>query len=91
MNLLRKKIFDLFPSSFGLDLSDLSMKAVWLDRSGGHDSVVSFGSVPLALGNVVDGEIMNAEAVRSAIVSLLEKSGPKKIGTHNVICSLPET
>ncbi len=91
MNILRKKIFDLFPSSFGLDLSDLSMKAVWLDRSGGHDSVMSFGSVPLALGNVVDGEIMNPEAVRSAIESLLEKSGPKKIGTHKVICSLPET
>jgi type IV pilus assembly protein PilM len=91
MNLLRKKIFDLFPSSFGLDLSDLSMKAVWLDRSGGHDSVMSFGSVPMALGNVVDGEIMNPEAVRSAIESLLEKSGPKKIGTRKVICSLPET
>ncbi len=91
MNLLRKKIFDLFPSSFGLDLSDLSMKAVWLDRTGGHDSVMSFGSVPLALGNVVDGEIMNPEAVRSAIESLLEKSGPKKIGTRKVICSLPET
>lgn len=91
MNLLRKKIFDLFPSSFGLDLSDLSMKAVWLDRTGGHDLVMSFGSVPLALGNVVDGEIMNPEAVRSAIESLLEKSGPKKIGTRKVICSLPET
>ncbi len=91
MNILRKKIFDLFPSSFGLDLSDLSMKAVWLDRAGTHDSVVSFGSVPLALGNVVDGEIMNPEAVRSAIESLLEKSGPKRIGTRKVICSLPET
>lgn len=91
MNILRKKIFDLFPSSFGLDLSDLSMKAVWLDRAGKHDSVVSFGSVPLALGNVVDGEIMNPEAVRSAIENLLEKSGPKRIGTRKVICSLPET
>ena len=91
MNILRKKIFDLFPSSFGLDLSDLSMKAVWLDRASGHDSVMSFGSVPLALGNVVDGEIMNPEAVRSAITSLLVKSGPKKIGTRKVICSLPET
>ncbi|MBP6929657.1 MAG: type IV pilus assembly protein PilM [Candidatus Moranbacteria bacterium] len=91
MNILQKKLFDLFPSSFGLDLSDLSIKAVWLDRSGGHDSVASFGSVPMALGNVVDGEIMNADAVRNAVENLLQKAGPKKIKTHQVICSLPET
>lgn len=91
MNILHKKIFDLFPSSFGLDLSDLSIKAVWLDRSGQHDSVASFGSVPLPLGNVVDGEIMNPEAVKSAVKNLMEKAGPKKIKTQKVICSLPET
>jgi len=91
MGILRKKIFDFFPSSFGLDLSDLSIKAVWLDRSGTHDSVASFGSVPLAIGNVVDGEIMNPEAVKNAVESILEKAGPKKIKTRQVICSLPET
>lgn len=91
MSFLRKKVFDLFPSSFGIDLSDLSIKAVWLDRSGDRDSVASFGSVPLALGNVVDGEIMNPEAVKSAIQNLLEKAGPKKIKTRQVICSFPET
>lgn len=91
MGVHNKKIFDLFPSSFGLDLSDLSVKAVWLDRSGKHDSIASFGSVPLALGNVVDGEIMNPEAVKSAVINLLGKAGPKKISTRRVICSLPET
>jgi len=91
MSILRKKIFDLFPSSFGLDLSDLSLKAVWLDRSGDHDSVLSFGSVPLPLGNVVDGEILNPEAVKMAVESLLFKAGPKRITTRKVICSLPET
>lgn len=91
MGILRKKIFDFFPSSFGLDLSDLSIKAVWLDRSGTHDSVASFGSVPLAIGNVVDGEIMNPEAVKNAVESILEKAGPKKIKTRQVICSLPIT
>lgn len=91
MNILQKKIFDLFPSSFGLDLSDLSMKALWLDRVGQRDSVMSFGSVPLPLGSVVDGEIMNPEAVETAIEQLLAKSGPKKIKTRKIICSLPET
>ncbi|MEK9151163.1 MAG: type IV pilus assembly protein PilM [Patescibacteria group bacterium] len=91
MNILQKKIFDIFPGSFGLDLSDLSMKAVWLDRVGHHDSIMSFGSVPLPIGSVVDGEIMHPEAVEDAVKNLLEKSGPKKLKTRKVMCSLPET
>ncbi|MBI2439525.1 MAG: type IV pilus assembly protein PilM [Candidatus Moranbacteria bacterium] len=91
MSILQKKIFDLFPNSFGLDLSDLSIKAVWLDRMGNQDSIESFGSVPLPLGSVIDGEIMNVEPVRQAVIKLLEKAGPKKIKTRKVICSLPET
>lgn len=91
MSILRRKIFDLFPSAFGLDLSDLSIKAVWLDRTSNHDSVASFASVPLPVGSVVDGEIMNSETVRGAIMTLLKKSGPKKLKTRRVVCSLPET
>jgi type IV pilus assembly protein PilM len=91
MSILQKKFFDLFPSSFGLDLSDLSMKAVWLDRSGHQDAIMSFGTVPLPMGSVVDGEIMDPAAVKNAIFQLLEKSGPKKLRTRKVICSLPET
>ncbi|OGI15490.1 MAG: hypothetical protein A3E38_02655 [Candidatus Moranbacteria bacterium RIFCSPHIGHO2_12_FULL_54_9] len=91
MSILQKKIFDLFPSSFGLDLSDLSIKALWLDRSGQSDSIISFGSVPLPIGSVVDGEIVDSEAVKGAIIKLLEKSGPKKLKSRQVICSLPET
>lgn len=91
MGLFHKKIFDLFPSAFGLDLSDLSMKAVWLNRAGKQDSVVSFGSVPLPTGSVIDGEIMDSGIVQGAIAALLEKAGPKKIRTRQVVCSLPET
>ena len=91
MNILRKKIFDLFPSSFGLDLSDLSIKAVLLDRNGKRDSVASYGSVPLPIGSVVDGEIVDPDAVKNAVANLLEKAGPRKIRTRQVICSLPET
>ncbi|OGI22203.1 MAG: hypothetical protein A2808_02335 [Candidatus Moranbacteria bacterium RIFCSPHIGHO2_01_FULL_55_24] len=91
MGILQKKIYDLFPSSFGLDLSDLSIKAVWLDREGKTDSIASFGSVPLPPGCIIDGEIMNAEMVESAIKNLLAKAGPRRIKTRKVICSLPET
>lgn len=91
MGFLQKKIFDLFPSSFGLDLSDLSIKALWLDRSGTEDSIASFGSVSFPVGNVVDGEIMNPAVVQNAVAELLKKAGPKRIKTRKVICSLPET
>ncbi len=91
MSILQKKIFDLFPSAFGLDLSDLSIKALWLNRTGDLDSIVSFGSVPLPVGSVVDGEIIDREAVERAITSLIQIVGPKKLKTRKVICSLPET
>lgn len=91
MNIFQKKIFDIFPSAFGLDLSDLSMKAVWLNRAGKKDELFSFGSVPLPVGSVVDGEIMNSGVVQQAITTLLEKAGPKRIKTRQVVCSLPET
>lgn len=91
MSFLQRKIFDLFPRSFGLDLSDLSIKAVWLDRQGASHTVASFGSVPLPVGAIVDGEIMNQQAVADAIRKLHKSAGPRKIRTRKVICSLPET
>ncbi|MDD2766214.1 MAG: type IV pilus assembly protein PilM [Candidatus Moranbacteria bacterium] len=91
MSILQKNFFNVFPNAFGLDLSDLSIKAVWLERMGKLDSISSFGSVPLPLGSVVDGEIVNPDAVQSAIIDLLDKTGPGRITTRKVICSLPET
>jgi len=91
MSFLQKKIFETSPSPFGLDLSDLSLKSVWLSREGSRERVISFGSVPIPQGGVVDGEIVNESAVVESIRTLMEKSGPKKIGTRRVICSLPET
>jgi len=91
MSILQKNFFNIFPSAFGLDLSDLSIKAVWLERVGKLDSVSSFGSVPLPVGCIVDGEIIDAQAVEVAIKDLLKKVGPNRLRTKKVICSLPET
>jgi len=91
MSVFQKKIINLFPSSFGLDLSDLSIKAVWLEREGNRDVIRSYGSVPLPSGAIIDGEIIDATIVEEAIKTLLKKSGPAKISTKKVICSLPET
>jgi type IV pilus assembly protein PilM len=91
MSFLQKKVFNLFPQPFGLDLSDLSLKGLWLERRGKEEIVTSFGSVPLAMGSVVDGEIIKEEAVIAAVQKLLETAGPNPITTKKVICSLPET
>ncbi len=91
MSFFRKKIFDLFPQPFGLDLSDLSVKAVWLEREGKEDIVSSFGSVPIAIGSIVDGDIIKEDVVVQAIKDLLEKTKPRPVKTRKVICSLPET
>lgn len=91
MGFFHRKVFDLFPQPFGLDLSDLSVKSVWLERSGNTESVLSYGSVPLPLGSIVDGEIIQEEIVVEAIKKLLETTQPKPLRTTKVICSLPET
>lgn len=91
MSFFRKKIFDLFPQPFGLDLSDLSIKTMWLEREGKEGVVSSFGSVPIASGSIVDGDIVNEDIVVQAIKDLLTKTTPKPVKTRKVICSLPET
>lgn len=91
MSFLRKKIFTFFPESFGLDLSDLSLKSVWLEREGKTEILRSFGSIPLPLGAISDGEIVNEDVVVDGIRKLLGQSGPRKIRKKRVICSLPET
>lgn len=91
MNLLQKKIFDFSPPPFGLDMSDLSLKSVWLAREGGEERVASYGSLSLPQGAIVDGEIVDGHAVTEGIRTLLARSGPRKIGTRRVVCSLPET
>lgn len=90
MSFLNKKIFSLSPRPFGLDVSDLSLKMVYLDREGDRDRVMSFGTVVLPPGVVLDGEIQNGDTVAAAIRDLLDRSGPRKVRTRQVICSLPE-
>lgn len=83
--------FFTFTPAFGLDLSDLSVKMVAIKQSGNHEEVVSYGAIGLPPDAIVDGEIQQPETVQAAILDLLNRVGPKKIKSRNVICSLPET
>jgi type IV pilus assembly protein PilM len=91
MSFLQRKVFDFSPAPFGLDVSDLSLKALWFTRQGDKESVASFGSVSIPQGAIVDGEILKEETVVESIRELVRTAGPKHIGTRRVICSLPET
>lgn len=86
-----KKIISLENRYFGLDLSDLSVKAFQLEKNGRKDVVRSFGMKEIPLGCIENGKIINREKVIEIIKEVLEIAGPKKINTKKVICSLPES
>jgi len=91
MGFLNKKIFGYAGDICGLDLSDLSVKVVFLQREGNADRIRSFGFAPIPVGSISDGEIQNKQQVADAIRKAFASSGPKRIKSRNVICSLPET
>lgn len=91
MSFLNKKIISFDPEIFGLDLSDLSLKIVQIEGDKKQETVSSFASADIPAGNIEDGKIVNKEAVAEIIKEAIKKSGPKKIKTKKVICSLPES
>ncbi len=91
MSFFNKKIFNFSQPAFGLDLSDLSVKVVQLERKSDYDCICAFGSVPLTSGSVIDGEVMRQDQVIEAIKKVVSSAGPRKIKNKKVICSLPET
>jgi type IV pilus assembly protein PilM len=91
MNFLNKNILSFEPKLFGLDLSDLSIKIFQVERVGEIDRIRSYCSLPIARGNIEDGKIINKEKVAQIIREAIKKSGPNKINTRKVICSLPES
>ena len=91
MNFLNTKIISFEPVIFGLDLSDLSVKVMQLEKDGNTDSIRSFFTAEIPVGNIEDGKIINKVKVAEIIKYAIKKSGPKKIKTKKVICSLPES
>lgn len=91
MNFLKKKIINFEPKIFGLDLSDLSVKVFQIEREGGKDNMLGYGTADIPAGSIEDGKIINKENVIKAIKDTLKLSTAKKINTNKVICSLPES
>lgn len=91
MNFLSGEIFGLNERFFGLDLSDLSLKALQFEKIGRRTAIrgYAYGNIPA--GHMSDGNIVKKEEVARIIKESLGRSAPKRISTKNVVCSLPES
>ena len=85
-----------FPNAFGLDIGDLSIKLVYLERKPGWRNrnqlrAKTVRSVVLPPGYIVDGELLQPEMIRKKLLHLLGKEDGKKV-IHSpwVVASLPE-
>ena len=82
--------------AFGLDIGDLSIKLVQLERRGSffqpsYYKVKELRGVELLPGCIADGELQQPEMVRKKILQLLGKEGKNKsIKSPWVVANLPE-
>ena len=78
MGFLNKKIFNFSSSAFGLDLSDLSVKAIQLEKKGSLDRIRSFGMVNVPQGVISNGKVIKKELAIFKIKELIQNICPKK-------------
>jgi len=76
--------------SFGLDISEFSIKIVKLRKKGKFLTLDSFGEQKIKEGIIKGGEIKNEEKLAEVIKSAIRNVEGKKIKTKYVIVSLPE-
>ena len=78
------------PETFGLDISDSSLKLIKLKRKGRFFGLASFGEFKIEPGVVKDGEIKNEKVLVEIIKNAVEKNKGEKLNTEYIIASLPE-
>jgi len=80
----------LKPETFGLDISDLSLKIVKLKRRGKFLTLASFGEAQIKPGIIKEGEIKDEEKLAETIKEAIKKVKGERIKTKYVVASLPE-
>ncbi len=80
----------LKPETFGLDISDLSLKIVKLKKKGKAFALVSFGEEKIGPGIIKKGVIKDEEQLSKIIKDSLTKIKGEKLRTEYVAVSLPE-
>lgn len=89
-NFLFKPIYEIEPKAFGLDISDLSLKAVRLKSINNTIQLVDFNEINLPTGLIEKGIIKNETELTKTIVEFLNKINVQKKYGRYVVISLPE-
>lgn len=87
---LSKKVFEVQPVAFGLDISDLTVKLAKLKMDRDVIKLASFGKAVLTPGLIEEGRIKKEEEVVQIIRQLFNEIQGEKLKTQYVIASLPE-
>jgi len=83
-------MLNLKPETFGLDISDLSLKFVKLKKKKKFFDLASYGEAPIKPGVIRNGEIRDEKSLVKIIENSLAKVKGEKLKTKYVIASLPE-
>lgn len=75
----------------GLDISDLSLKLVQLQKKGTKIKIQALGRLDVPTGLITDGEIKDSEKVVGLIKKLISKPQYGKVSSDMVVACLPET
>jgi len=79
-------------SAIGIDISDYSVEALWLSKSG---EVLAYGRIVLEEGIVQDGRILKKEQLAEKLKELFLKTKPESLYSEdahlNAVLSLPES
>ena len=84
------EFFTLKPKTFGLDISDLSLKMIQLGGKKNFLRLASFGETEIKEGIVQEGEIKDQDALSKIIKESLRNVRGERISTKYVVASLPE-
>lgn len=80
----------LKPETFGLDISDFSLKIIKLKKKKNKFELVSYGETKIKPGIIEKGKIKNEKLLAATIKMALSNVKGEKLKTKYVIASLPE-
>lgn len=81
---------NLSQEAFGLDISDLSLKIIKLEKKGKRTKLASFGEFFIEKGVIKGGEIQDVKTLSEILKEAKRRTKGKKLKTKYVVCSLPE-
>lgn len=80
----------LKPKTFGLDISDLSLKIIKLKKKKKFLSLSSFGEAEIPAGIIEGGEVKDEVSLAKIIKEAVSKVKGERLKTKYVVASLPE-